>query len=169
MATSEARRMANARNAQHSTGPRSDAGKKRSSMNALKHGLTAVDAVLPNEDAADYQEQLDQWLAYDRPTDPAHAAVIECAVSADWKLNRVTRLENQRLSEQMRHAVDQYDFEKLAEAEEIGRRLIDDPINRCEAAQVHDPIFQARIKQRLADNPAVLTKQLQLTAQGVTG
>ena len=167
MATSEARFTANARNAQNSTGPKSDAGKKRSSKNALKHGLTSVNAVLPNEDPAAFQEQLDQWLDYDSPTDPAHAAVIERAVTAKWRLDRCTRLENQRLSEKVRHAEDQYDFEKLAEAEEIGRRLIDDPINRCEVAQLHDPIFQARIKKRLDDNPAVLTKQLQMTSQGV--
>src|ERR1700736_6918174 len=129
---SEPRRIANARNAQHSTGPKSDAGKKRSSQNALKHGLTSVDAVLPNEDPSAFQEQLDQWLAFDRPTDPAHAAVIERAVSAKWKLDRCTRLETQRLSEKVRHAVDHYDFDRLAEAEELGRRLIDDPINRCE-------------------------------------
>ena len=70
MATSEARRIANARNAQHSTGPKSDEGKKRSSMNALKHGLTAVEAVLPNEDPDAYQATLDQWFAFDRPRTP---------------------------------------------------------------------------------------------------
>src|SRR5450631_3887443 len=109
MATSDNRRSANARNARHSTGPRSDAGKKRSSKNALKHGLTSIDAVLPNEDPDAFQEHLDQWLAYDKPSDPAHAAVIERAVSAKWKLDRCTRLETQRLSEKVRHAVDQYD------------------------------------------------------------
>ena len=67
----------------------------------------------------------------------------------------------------MRHAEAHYDLGRLAEAEEIGRRLIDDPFNRCEVAQLHDPLFQAKIQKRLADNPAVLTKQLQLTAQGV--
>src|SRR6476659_1985534 len=167
MATSEPRRTANARNAQHSTGPRSEEGKKRSSKNALKHGLTSIDAVLPNEDPDDFQDQLGQWLAYDPPTAPAHAAVIERAVSAKWKLDRCTRLETQRLSEKVRHAVDLYDFEKTAEAEEIGRRLIDDPINRCETPQVHDPLYRARIEKRLADNPAILARQLQLTAQGV--
>ena len=67
----------------------------------------------------------------------------------------------------MRHAPDQYDFDRKAEAEELGRRLIFDPINRCEVAQLHDPIFQARIKKRLDDNPAILTQQLQMTSQGV--
>ena len=169
MLTSDARRLANAFNAQHSTGPRSDAGKKRSSKNALKHGLTSADAVLPNEDPDAFQEQLDQWLDHDKPADPAHAAVIERAVSAKWRLDRCTRLETQRLSEKLRHAEDQYDFEKMAEAEGIGRRLIDEPINRCEVAQLHDPIFQAKIKKRLDDNPAVLTKQLQMTHKASTG
>ncbi len=71
------------------------------------------------------------------------------------------------LSEQVRHAAARYDFEKKAEAEEIGVRLIYDPINRCEVAQLHDPIFQARMKKRLDDNPAILTRQLQMTSQGV--
>src|SRR5205823_4353921 len=96
MATTANRSAANARNARHSTGPKSEAGKKRSSKNALKHGLTSNDAVLPNENPDAFQEQLDQWLEYDQPTDPAHAAVIERAVSAKWKLDRCTRLETQR-------------------------------------------------------------------------
>src|SRR5947209_15994119 len=115
MVTTDQRCVANARNAQHSTGPRSEAGKKRSSKNALKHGLTSQEAVLPNEDASAFQEQLAQWLDHDQPTDPAHAAVIERAVSAKWKLDRCTRLETQRLSEKVRHARDQYDFEKTSE------------------------------------------------------
>ena len=167
MATSEARRIANVRNAQKSTGPRTEAGKQRSSMNALTHGLTAAEAVLPHEDPDAYQATLDQWLDFDNPTDPAHAAVIECCVSAKFRLDRCTRAENQRSAERTRHAQGRHDFEKRAEAEEIGSRLVFDPINRCEVAQLHDPIFQARIKKRLDDNPAVLTQQLQMTSQGV--
>src|SRR5262249_38567789 len=37
--TSETKRAANRRNAARSTGPRSAAGKKRASQNALRHGL----------------------------------------------------------------------------------------------------------------------------------
>lgn len=38
--TSPAQMVANRRNAQHSTGPRTGAGKSRSSQNAVKHGFT---------------------------------------------------------------------------------------------------------------------------------
>ena len=46
---------ANRRNAQQSTGPRTEAGKKTSSLNALRHGLTARIVVLPTEDLLAYQ------------------------------------------------------------------------------------------------------------------
>ena len=36
-------------NSRHSTGPRTDSGKQRSSQNALRHGLTAASAVLATE------------------------------------------------------------------------------------------------------------------------
>jgi hypothetical protein len=46
---------ANRRNAQQSTGPRTEIGKKTSSLNALRHGLTSRIVVLPTEDLAAYQ------------------------------------------------------------------------------------------------------------------
>ena len=98
MATSEARRIANARNAQHSTGPKSEAGKKRSSMNALKHGLTAAEAVLPNEDPAAYQEKLDLLVRLrPAPPTPPTPPSSSAAVIADRKLDRCNRVGNQRL------------------------------------------------------------------------
>jgi hypothetical protein len=43
---------------QKSTGPRTPAGKQRSSLNALRHGLTGHIVVLPTEDQAAYQRRL---------------------------------------------------------------------------------------------------------------
>jgi len=45
---------ANRANALKSTGPRSLSGKERSSQNAIKHGLTAQHAMLPNEDPEEF-------------------------------------------------------------------------------------------------------------------
>src|SRR6266481_2901055 len=40
----------NRANASHSTGPKTEAGKKRSSLNAYRHGLTGQTIILPAED-----------------------------------------------------------------------------------------------------------------------
>ena len=47
---------ANRRNAQASTGPRTAAGKARSSQNALTHGLTARAGLLPGEDPEAFRQ-----------------------------------------------------------------------------------------------------------------
>ncbi len=61
--TSRAQIEANRRNAQASTGPRSEAGKSRSAMNALKHGITAEKATLPAEDRAAHQRLREDLFA----------------------------------------------------------------------------------------------------------
>ncbi|MFO0890065.1 MAG: hypothetical protein U0790_13110 [Isosphaeraceae bacterium] len=59
--TSPARIEANRRNAQKSTGPRTEAGKGKVRLNALKHGLDAQTVVLPHEDAAKFEQRRDAW------------------------------------------------------------------------------------------------------------
>src|ERR1700674_5170479 len=52
----------NKANAQKSTGPRTEAGKQRSSLNALRHGLTGQTVVLPTEDHSAYQRHSQSFL-----------------------------------------------------------------------------------------------------------
>jgi hypothetical protein len=89
---------ANRRNAQQSTGPRSDAGKQKSSLNALRHGLTARVVVLPTEDLAAYQRFSAEYLADLAPetfTERQHAQTI---IDTQWRLNRVRGLEDGMLA-----------------------------------------------------------------------
>ena len=51
MAVSEAKLQANRRNALKSCGPRTESGKSRSKLNAVKHGMRAATLVLLDEDA----------------------------------------------------------------------------------------------------------------------
>jgi len=83
---------ANKRNAQQSTGPRTVEGRQRSSMNSVKHGLTATSDVLFDEDPAAFQD-LHQALAADlMPTSAAESEIVELMAKALWRLKRVPRL-----------------------------------------------------------------------------
>ena len=59
---SQARLEANRRNAKKSTGPRTEEGKRRSSLNAITHGMTARIALLPDEDQAAFDRRMVQWV-----------------------------------------------------------------------------------------------------------
>jgi hypothetical protein len=57
----------NRANSEHSTGPRTTAGKQRSSLNALRHGLTGHVVVLPTEDQTAYQRHLLRFVDQFQP------------------------------------------------------------------------------------------------------
>ncbi|WP_426527668.1 hypothetical protein [Bradyrhizobium sp. McL0615] len=83
----------NRRNAQKSTGPKTQDGKARSSQNAVRHGLTAETVIGPLEDPADYQafEQA-VTTAYDAETAVERELVLRLA-SLLWRLRRATSVE----------------------------------------------------------------------------
>jgi hypothetical protein len=88
----------NRANAQHSTGPRSEAGKQRSARNAFTHGLTCRTAVLPSEDPAAYQQHRRQFLEEYRPATPTETAFVEELADTSWRLKRIPLLEADVLS-----------------------------------------------------------------------
>jgi hypothetical protein len=85
------RTRANRANAMLSTGPRTEPGKQRSSLNALSHGLTARTAVLPTEDPAAYQRHIQQFLDEYQPATESQLT-HELADTA-WRLRRIPLLE----------------------------------------------------------------------------
>jgi len=84
---------ANRRNAQLSTGPRTPEGRAAVGLNALRHGLTAQTAVLPNESPEEFQELLDSFLAEYQPAGPTETLLVEQMVMAAWRLRRMRALE----------------------------------------------------------------------------
>jgi hypothetical protein len=87
------RAAANRANSQHSTGPRIEAGKQRSSLNALRHGLTASTAVLPSEDPAAYEQHCRQFQNEYQPANPTETQLVQELADTSWRLNRIPLLE----------------------------------------------------------------------------
>ena len=69
--TSQAKIAANRRNAEKSTGPRTEEGKAIVAQNAVKHGLLARRAVIKDEDPAEFELYRQEMLEALAPADSA--------------------------------------------------------------------------------------------------
>src|SRR5713101_3709223 len=88
----------NRANAQHSTGPKTEAGKQRSSLNALRHGLTGHTIVLPTEDMAAYQRFTKRFFDDLKPRGVIEEQLVQSIADTSWRLHRIPALENNLLA-----------------------------------------------------------------------
>ena len=94
---SELQILANRRNAQKSTGPRTSEGKSAISQNAVRHGLLARQDVISSESQADFDLYRQQLLAELTPVSPMESMLAERIVTLSWRLKRVCRIQNQTI------------------------------------------------------------------------
>jgi len=85
--------QANRENAKKSTGPRTDEGKHRVSRNGLKHGLLSTVCVIPGESPADYDKHLSKFQEQYWPSNPFEHALVRQMADAEWRLQRISRLQ----------------------------------------------------------------------------
>ncbi|MGP0071180.1 MAG: hypothetical protein ACLPWF_04515 [Bryobacteraceae bacterium] len=87
------RAAVNRANALRSTGPRTAAGKQRSSLNAVTHGLTSRSPILATEDPVAYQQHCRQFFDEYQPATPTESHLTQELADTAWRLNRVPVLE----------------------------------------------------------------------------
>jgi hypothetical protein len=98
--TSWAQFQTNRRNALRSSGPRTEEGKNRSRINAVRHGLTAETVIGALEDAEDYKAFEAAVVAdYDARTAVERELVLRLA-SLLWRLRRSIGIETDLLQSQ---------------------------------------------------------------------
>ena len=90
---SEKQIVANKVNALKSTGPRSLAGKARSSQNAVKHGLTSMHAMLPGEDPEEFRGLQGAMMSSLKAQGALENQLVERAASLIWRMRRVPVME----------------------------------------------------------------------------
>ncbi len=84
---------ANRKNAQSSTGPKTDEGKAISSQNAVKHGFFAKNDVISGEDPAAYEaHRADIYDEY-APMTTTESVLTQRIASLSWRLMRADRLQ----------------------------------------------------------------------------
>jgi hypothetical protein len=160
MATA-AQNEANRRNAQKSTGPKTDDGKDRVRRNAFKHGMTArtIVPVLPQENAKELEDRTQQAITAMKPRNPLELDLVRRAVRLSWAIDRVERAETAHLAHRVRMAArsgpETVSARELKKVHELGNTLF----------------FQAGIGSGYSewsadDYPAVIVRRLEESAEG---
>jgi hypothetical protein len=92
---SERRLAANRENAQLSTGPRTEAGKAVSSLNAVKTGLTGQAVLFTDaEEARAYEAHLERVFARWQPKGDREHTLVQALADTQWRLNSIPGLES---------------------------------------------------------------------------
>ncbi len=84
---------ANRKNAQSSTGPKTDEGKAISSQNAVKNGFFAKNDVISGEDPAAYEQHRADIYAEYAPLTTTESVLTQRIASLSWRLMRADRLQ----------------------------------------------------------------------------
>ena len=101
----------NRANAQNSTGPRTEAGKQRSSLNALRHGLTGQTVVLPSDDLAAYDRHCQEFLDHYHPKNKMETELTQAISDLTWRLKRINSIEANLLAADIAWNLDSIDAE----------------------------------------------------------
>src|SRR5271166_3098518 len=98
MTVSAAKLEANRRNAMRNCGPTSEAGKQRSKLNAVKHGMRAATLVLLDGDAQALEGRKADWTASLLPRGAAEERIVDDAVEYSWLRDRARRAQEARVA-----------------------------------------------------------------------
>jgi hypothetical protein len=148
--STERQTRANRVNAQHSTGPRTAGGKKRVASNALKHGLTGKQIVLPNENPHEFDKfRCSLWRDLN-PQGAMEEVLVEKIIADAWRRRRVPTLEAAL------HARDRLldlerEIERLQSADDLDETLqTDETLQEAEAEkEVHEAVLASLKKANI--------------------
>jgi hypothetical protein len=132
--SSAAQVTANIENASHSTGPRSEEGKARSSQNAIKHGLTSNKRLLlPDEDEEEFRRFEAELKHTYMPLNYIETELVDDIISIQWRRKRAAALETRILS------AETPDFKALNNISLIANRL------KREFSATHKELMQLQV------------------------
>jgi len=154
---SDARLAANRANAQLSTGPTSPDGKAKSSLNAVRTGLTGRTVLLPGDDAALYEAHVSNFMQRHQPANDEEHNLVQSLADTEWRLLRIPSLEMGI------YAVGRLEFANSFEDQDAALRpgLIEAHIYLAYHRQLNNLSIQESRLRRQRDKDTAALKQLQ--------
>ena len=135
MPSSPERIASNRRNAAYSCGPKTIEGKRCSSKNAFKHGLTGEGVALPTEDTVEIERRFGNLVDELKPSTEAGRILVRRFAFLSVRLERCERHETTILSKRVRDAIGEYDDRRLADVELHASRISSDPMTSSRRLQ----------------------------------
>src|SRR5258708_26224618 len=88
-------------NGAKSHGPITEQGRKKSSMNALKHRITARTVLFSNDNHGEYDALLESYIESLQPVDPLEMDLVVEMVNAKWQQSRLQKFETELFDREM--------------------------------------------------------------------
>jgi hypothetical protein len=134
-------------NQNRSTGPTTQAGKDRSRLNALRHGLSGQTVLMPWEDREAYQSHCASFLKTLAPVDDIETQTAQGIADDQWRLNRARAVDTNMF------ALGHFDY-----APETGHPQIDAALTSARVFRDNSKVFvnlslyEQRINRSLEKN-----------------
>jgi hypothetical protein len=156
-AISPAKLAANQKNAQLSTGPTSETGKAKSSLNAVKTGLTGRTVLLPGDDAALYEAHVSGFMKHFEPASDSERNLVQSLADTEWRLLRIPALEMGI------YAVGRLEFAELfpKEDEAVRKHLIEAKVFLSYQRQLNNLSIQENRLRRQREKDTAALRELQ--------
>jgi len=154
---------ANRRNARLSTGPRTEAGRKVSRLNAYQHGLTGQIEVMTPEEKEVHDKFCSDIVESVKPADALESQFAQSVAQGHWRLNRARTIENNifSLACSFQDASDETENPEVENALAAARTFVADP----ERFQLLT-IYEMRINRKMQSDLRQL-KELQATRRAL--
>ncbi len=148
---------ANQANAQLSTGPTSETGKAKSSLNAVKTGLTGRTILLPGDDAALYEAHVSEFMKRFGPANDDERNLVQSLADTEWRLLRIPSLEMGI------YALGRLEFAELfpSEDEAVRKHLIEAKIFLAYQRQLNNLSIQENRLRRQREKDTAALRQIQ--------
>ncbi len=104
--TRKQRRLINKLNAMNSTGPKTEAGKEKVKLNAVRHGLTGKTLILKSEEKEEFEALRLSLVEHWGPVNDHERNLVDELARETWRLDRVRMAEAGMLNHMMEKAAE---------------------------------------------------------------
>jgi hypothetical protein len=147
--------VANKQNAQSSTGPKTEAGQQRSSLNSVTHGLTGQTIVLAAEEAEPYRLFTEGFLSDLAPKGLQEVALVYAIIGTRWRMNQIAVTEAAIYAMGHRENASKFENETPEMAAAMSRALVFEE-KRQNLDRLHR--YESRMNRQVNKDMAELTQ-----------